>query len=156
MIGSEARVREVEARPADWYELALAVAAGIFLGFSVACVMFVSTAHAGGPVALTWSQASDCGEVTGWELLVAPITTANPNPSPTSATVGVSFANSGAPCGLNMTRTVTVTSGVGPQRFWLKAYTPGAGGARFYSDVSNSADASMPLGKPSGLTVVVP
>lgn len=148
MIGSETRGVVVTPRPASWLELA----AAFTVGFTVACALLsASIAYAGGPVALTWNQASDCSEVTGWELLVAPITTANPNPQPTAAVVGVSFANDQPPCGLNMTRTVTVASGVGPQRFWLRAL---AGAVR--SDVSNAVTASLPLGKPSGLTVVVP
>lgn len=144
MMGSDTRGLVVTPRPASWLELA----AAFTVGFTVACVLVsASVAFAGGPVALTWNQASDCSEVTGWELLVAPVTTANPNPQPTSAVVGVSFANDQPPCGLNMTRTVNV-SGVGPQRFWLRAL---AGSIR--SDVSNAVDRSMPLGKPSGLVV---
>lgn len=150
MIGSESRVRVVEARPASWRELFVAFLLGMF-AMGILTNLGIGLAHAGGPVALTWNQATDCAEVTGWELLVAPVTTANPNPQPTSAVAGVSFANDQPPCGLSMSRTVNVASGVGPQRFWLRAV---AGTTK--SDVSNAVNASMPLGKPSGLTVVVP
>lgn len=148
MIGSETRGVVVAPRPASWRELMVAFLLGML---AMGVLTNVGVALAGGPVALTWNQASDCSEVTGWELLVAPITTANPNPQPTAAVVGVSFANDQPPCGLNMTRTVNVASGVGPQRFWLRAL---AGAVK--SDVSNAVNASMPLSKPTGLQLVVP
>jgi hypothetical protein len=116
----------------------------VLLGLS----LLAKTVLAGGPVALTWNQATDCPSVVGWELLVAPISTANPNPPVTTASVGVSFANNVPPCGLSMSRTVNV-SGVGQQRFWLRAVATAS-----KSSESNSIDASLPLGKPDGLTVV--
>jgi hypothetical protein len=140
-------------RPHSWVELGWAFVAGIgvaLCAYGFGLMVGATTAHAGGPAVLTWNQATDCGSVTAWELLAAPITQANPNPQPTAATVGVTIANSGPPCGLNMSRTVDV-SGVGPMRFWLRAV---AGSVR--SGTSNAVDQSLPLGKPDGLQVVVP
>jgi hypothetical protein len=113
-------------------------------------VFAASLVQAGGPTVVTWSQPTDCDVVTGWELLAAPITTANPNPQPPAANVAVSIPNTGTPlCGPGMTKTVTL-AGVGPSRFWIRAAVN-----TFKSGESNSVDASLPLGKP-GLTSVVP
>lgn len=132
-----------------WHVMVFGV--GMLLALVGLIVFAVNLANAGGQVNLTWDQASDCSIVTGWEVLVAPITTANPNPQPTAATIGVSIANTGTPpCGLAMTKTATVTAGVGPTRFWLRAVDGGS----VKSKESNAVDASLPLGKPSGLTVV--
>ena len=101
-----------------------------------------------GQVTATWDQAMDCAVITGWELRVAPITLAQPNPVALSATLGASIANTGTPtCGLAMAKTVTVP-GVGAYRFWMRALA----GAVASAD-SGSVDASIPLGKPSGLHV---
>ena len=122
--------------------LLVATTLGLFLA---------AAAYAGGPVAVTWDQAADCASVSGWELLQAPITTANPNPQPTAATIGASIQNSGTPpCGLAMTKTVTL-AGVGLSRFWIRAV---AGTVK--SGESNSVDASLPLARPAGLSVAVP
>lgn len=112
--------------------------------------LIVGLVLAGGPVAVTWDQGQDCGVVTGWELLQASVTTSQPNPQPTSAVIGVSIPNTGTPpCGLAMTKTVTV-SGIGPTRFWLRAVaTAGKSGT------SNQVDAALPFAAPSGLTVTV-
>lgn len=122
----------------------------LFLALVV--LIFVVGTHvvfAGGDVKVTWDQASDCNVVTGWELLVAPVTTQQPNPQPSDATVGVSIPKGQPPCGLGMTKTATVTAGVGPQRFWLRAV---AGATK--SAESNAANASLPLAPPGQLTVV--
>jgi hypothetical protein len=140
-------------RPHTWAELGWAFIAGIgtaLFAYGLGVMFGAATAHAGGPTVVSWNQATDCASVTAWELLAAPITSANPNPQPTTAAVGVTITNTGSPCGLNMTRTVDV-SGVGPMRFWLRAV---AGSTR--SGTSNAVDQSLPLGKPDGLTVSVP
>jgi len=130
-------------RPGPW-KMSLALAIGFALASSIA--------DAGGTLALTWDQASDCASITGWELLVAPITAANPTPAPTSAIVRASIANTGAPtCGLAMTTRVTLTTGTGPQRFWLRAV---AGADR--SAESNTVDLSLPLARPSNLHLSLP
>lgn len=141
----------VTPRPASWAELAAAGFVGFLLGVMCSYVWGAGTAIAGGPTVVTWDQGADCGLVTGWELLVSPITAAQPNPQPSAAPVGVTIANSGTPpCGLAMTRTVNV-AGVGPSRFWLRAV---AGPTK--SGESNSVDASLPLARPAGLSVAVP
>lgn len=118
----------------------------VIVGLSLATFVY-----AGGPVALTWDQANDCSVVTGWELLQASVTTAQPNPQPTSAVIGVSIPNTGTPpCGLAMTRTVNV-SGIGPTRFWLRAVA-----AAGKSGTSNNVDAALPFAPPTGLQIVVP
>lgn len=124
----------------------------MFVAF-VALIFVVGTrvVFAGGDVKLTWDQASDCSVVTGWELLVAPITQQQPNPQPVDAQIGVSIPKGQPPCGLAMQKTATITSGVGPQRFWIRAV---AGATK--SGESGNVDASMPLGKPSGFQLVVP
>lgn len=136
-------------RPASWKELTAMFGLGLLVGLGLAMAVWPTCAFAGGPTVVSWNQDADCAAVTGWELLQAPITTTNPNPQPTAAVVGVTIPNTGTPpCGLAMTRTVTA-SGVGPTRFWLRAL---AGATK--SGESNSVDASLPLGKPLGLTVV--
>lgn len=137
-----AQIPMVIQRPRSWIELGWAFVAGI----AVAAVVFAAgVAFAGGPTMITWDQGSDCAAVTGWELVSVPITTSNPNPQPTGA--GLSVPKDASGCGLAMSRTVT-TTGVGPTRFWLRAV---AGATK--SAESNSVDASLPLGKPTGLTV---
>lgn len=138
-------------RPATWSELGAAIFVGFLLGLMVAYLWGAGTAIAGGPTVVTWDQGADCASIGGWELLVAPITSAQPNPQPTAAAVGVTIANTGTPpCGLAMTRTVNV-AGVGPTRFWLRAV---AGATK--SKESNAVDASLPLAAPAGLSVAVP
>jgi hypothetical protein len=139
-------------RPWSWFELLFAFLMGMGVGVAVTVVFAAGVAHAGGDARVTWDQATDCTSVTGWELLGAPITLAVPNPAPATASIQMSIANT-APvvCGFGATRTAAV-SGVGPTRFWLRAVF----GASLKSGESNSVDVSLPLGKPSGLTVVVP
>jgi hypothetical protein len=139
------------ARKNDWGELLAAGVVGFLCGVAASCGSYgAGLAHAGGPTVVTWDQATDCASVQGWELLQAPITTANPNPQPTAAVIGVTIANNAPPCGLNMTRTVTL-AGVGPTRFWLRAVASGG-----KSGVSNAVEASLPLAPPASLSVVVP
>lgn len=151
MIGTNDRIQYAAPRPASWEELGLVFFVGLSVGMALMWLIAgLTPAFAGGPVAVTWDQASDCPAVTGWELLQAPITTAQPNPPVGSATLGASIANTGTPpCGLAMVKTVTVT-GIGPTRFWLR----GVAGTVKSAD-SNSVDASLPFAKP-GLTSVVP
>lgn len=137
---------DVPARPATWTELAVALLAGFVLGASTCGT--VTKAMAGGPTVVSWDQGADCASITGWELVQAPITTAQPNPQPTAGSIGASIANTGTPpCGLAMTRTVTL-AGVGPTRFWIRAV---AGATK--SIESNSADAALPLASPGQLRV---
>jgi hypothetical protein len=141
----------VARRVNDWGELLTAWFVGFLSAVGLILILGCPTlACAGGPRIVTWDQAADCASVQAWELLQAPITTANPNPVSTAATLGVTIPNSGPPCGLAMTRTVTV-AGVGPTRFWIRAV---AGTLR--SDVSNPVDRSLPLAAPAGLSVVEP
>lgn len=136
-------------RPASWGELATAFLLGFAIGVVLTVTFAAGVAHAGGPTVVAWNQSADCASVTGWELLAAPITTAQPNPQPSGATVGVTIPNTGTPpCGLAMSRTVNL-SGVGSYRYWLRAL---AGSTK--SGESNAVEASQPLGKPDGLTVV--
>lgn len=122
----------------------------VLFGALIVLMFVVGTrvVFAGGDVQVRWDQASDCSVVTGWELLVAPVTTQQPNPQPSDAVVGVSIPKGTPACGLAMQKTVTVTAGVGPQRFWLQAV---AGTTK--SGVSNAANASLPLAPPGQLTV---
>lgn len=139
-------------RPA--WEAVVLFLLGVLVGAVSMGLLRPACAQAAGPVTLTWNQPSDCEAVTGWELLVAPITTTQPNPDPTAATLGASIATSDTPpCGSGMTRTLATLTGasVGPTRFWLRAV---AGAIR--SDASAGVDAGVPLGKPTGLTVVFP
>lgn len=138
-------------RPASWFELGFAFLVGFGIGVVLTVAFGAGVAHAGGGATVTWDQGADCSSVTGWELLAAPITTAQPNPQPTAAAIGASIQNTGTPpCGLAMSKAVTL-SGVGPTRFWIRAV---AGATK--SGESNSVDVSLPLAKPAGLTVVVP
>lgn len=135
-------------RPASWWELIEAFMLGALTSL---VLLYPTPVWAGGPVVVTWDQAADCASVTGWELLVAPVTTVNPNPLPSAATLGATIANTGTPaCGMAMVKTATITSGVGPQRFWIRA----VGGA-IKSVESNSVDASLSFTAP-GLRSVTP
>jgi hypothetical protein len=145
-------VLEIPTRPINWAEIGVMFIVGFIAGVLVTLTFACGVAYAGGNAVVTWDQAADCTSVTGWELLGAPITLAVPNPAPATASIQMSIANT-APvvCGFGATRTAAV-SGVGPTRFWLRAVF----GASLKSGESNSVDVSLPLGKPSGLTVVVP
>lgn len=125
------------------FPLLFATALGLVFFFAV------RLANAGGPAVVTWNQPTDCPSITGWELAAAAITTAKPNPTFADATVQVSIANT-APlvCGLGASKTVNL-NGVGSARYWL---TSVAGTIK--AGPSNSVDASLPLGKADGLTVV--
>ena len=129
--------------------LAIGCAIGLVAGWLLA--LGVGSAHAGGTGVLTWNQPADCASVTGWDLLAAPITAAQPNPQPTHATVQTTISN-GPPviCGPTATRT-TLVSGVGPTRFWLRARN-----GLVTSGESNAVDVSLPLARPASLTLVVP
>lgn len=132
-----------------WMGLLILALTGLAVG-AFLCVALLAVATAG-TVDVRWNQASDCAAITGWEVMVAPVTAANPNPSFTSATVGVSIPTTGLTCGLNMQKTNLALNAVGQTRFWLRAV---AGTQR--SSESNSVDVSVPLGPPSGLTVSAP
>lgn len=133
----------------DWID---ALAWGLIALFAAAgFALFVIGIAEAGTVDVKWNQTADCTAITGWELLVAPITTAQPNPPVTSATVGVSIPTTGLTCGLNMQKLGQAVNGVGQTRFWMRAV---AGTTR--SAESNSVDVSVPLAPPSGLQVVVP
>lgn len=113
---------------------------------------WTGAAFAGGQATVRWDQGADCGQVVGWELLQAPVTATGPTPVPSMATVGASIPNDGTPaCGMAMQQTVTLV-GIGPQRFWLRAV--GANGVK--SAESGSVDASLPLARPSGLSLAIP
>lgn len=142
----------IEPRPASWGELATAFVVGVAVTVLAFVLFYPTCVLAGGAVDVTWSQSADCAIVTGWDVLIAPITTQQPNPQPTAAAIGVSIANTGTPaCGLNMQKRVTVSDGVGPTRFWIRAVAPQA-----FSKPSNPADASVPLAPPAGLSIAVP
>lgn len=138
--------------PKWWQQVpwVMIVTALAVVGFAGALVLFgARLAHAGGPAVVTWDQVADCVAVTSWELLAAPVTTANPNPLPGAATVAMTIPNT-PPCGLAMSRTVT-TSGVGPTKFWIRAVA-----GAFRSGESNSVEVALPLARPSGLGIALP
>lgn len=144
----------VPARPANWAEIFAAFCVGLICGIWAAVLFYgQGVAFAGGPVTLKWDQAGDCPTITSFDVLTAPITTAQPNPPFSAAIVAATFPNGGSgapPCGLAMQRTVSL-SGVGTTRVWLRAV---AGATK--SAESNGVDSSFPLAAPSGLTVAVP
>jgi hypothetical protein len=139
----------VPPRPADWTELAIALAVGFLAGFAIALVIAASTAHAGG-VVVTWQQPSDCPAIDAWELLAAPNPSASPSPS--SAQVVATIPN-GPPVICDALTQAVAVNVLGPTRFWLRSIENTSG---LVSGPSNAVDASVPLGKPVGLTVVVP
>lgn len=142
-------MQRAEYPPSPW-RLVWVILGGLAAGALVA-LLTLTVANAG-TVDVKWNQTADCQVVSGWELLMAPITTANPNPPVTSAAVGVSIPTTGLVCGMNMQKLGQAVNGVGQTRFWLRAVA--IGGAK--SAESNSVDVSVPLGPPSGLTVSVP
>lgn len=151
MAQGQGKLVVMPVRPWSWLELLWTFLFGLGIGVVLTVVFAAGYAHAGGSAVVRWDQPADCTSVTGWEFLGAPITAAQPDPQPTVATLQVSIANV-APvvCGFGASKTVTV-AGVGPQRYWLRAVM-----GAVKSGESNSVDVTLPLARPSGLTVAVP
>lgn len=148
-------IRLVSPRPADWGELftAFLVGALVGMGLMLAC----PTSAEAGQVVVTIMQPTDCGEIEAFELLGAPLPNPATPPPPTGAPVLATLPNVPA-CtnGVAFTKTSVSVNTLGMTRFWARAVNTTGIGAPGTSGVSPEADASIPLGKPSSLTIVAP
>ena len=138
-------------RPCSWGELVVAVLMGIAIGWFAAIGMLGFSIAEAGEVDVTWAQPADCDVVARWEVLA--VTLPNPQATPEPALVVATIPNTNLCPTLPTTRRVSVNM-LGPTRFAIRAVkttTPA-----LTSGLSNTADASVPLGKPSGFQAVAP
>lgn len=120
------------------------------LAGAVVLIAAGSVSHAASSATFTVRQDSDCVAVASFDMLSAPITTAQPNPGPSDATVLASFANTPVCAnGIAFSRTVPVVLAAGQVRFWMRNVASDG----TLSGVSNSLDRSVPPSRPVAVDV---